>query len=285
MSKLNKTLDSIALRDQIRRDNIEAEKLNVRKNVNKEEKLLQLDALNKKVDTITNNAELKSLEEKIVEFEQFFIGGELYPVKKKIESLKLKFKDEEVKAKNSRKKFAFKVGKKPEKASNSGKLAENTAEITKNEVPSVTLLLSTSKQEIISSAGEFSFEDECTEILVQNLHGKPNLPSIVSIPTPVSTIHIESCSNFTINCKVNTSIFVNNVKNAEMYVTCQQLRMHKSENTTIHIDCKSRSIIEDSNKIVFTKYCDETKEENYKNVDDFNWLSKVEKSPNFSFLC
>ena len=99
-----------------------------------------------------------------------------------------------------------------------------------------------------------------------------------------STLHVKKVTGTVIKAQVGTSIFIDELKDCEIHVKCQQLRMHTSEKCRIHLDCSTRAIIEDSQEIVFSPLLPGiTQVDNWQNVDDFNWLSKVEQSPNFSF--
>jgi len=114
-----------------------------------------------------------------------------------------------------------------------------------------------------------------------------------------STVHL---SNLT-GCKlylgpVQTSIFLDACVESEFHIACQQLRAHNSTNCKIYIHVTSRSIIEDCTGMQFAPYdftydgIDEDYKvstlsrdvNNWKSVDDFNWLASNEQSPNWSLM-
>jgi len=114
-----------------------------------------------------------------------------------------------------------------------------------------------------------------------------------------STVHLNNISR----CKlylgpVQTSIFMDKCVDSEFHIACQQLRAHNSTNCRIYIHVTSRSIIEDCTGMQFAPYdftysgIDEdyklstlSKEiNNWKSVDDFNWLASNEQSPNWNIM-
>lgn len=114
-----------------------------------------------------------------------------------------------------------------------------------------------------------------------------------------NTLHMVSLVQCTIlTGPVTTSVLVDNCRDCEFAFACQQLRLHSSTNCTIYLHITSRTIIEDSTKIYVAPYNwtyeDQmnhfklaglnTKINNWNQIDDFNWLSKEESSPNWSIL-
>ena len=85
------------------------------------------------------------------------------------------------------------------------------------------------------------------------------------------------------NRKTRNSFFLTDITNSRISIECQQLRMHTSSDLKLKMKCSTRAIIEDSKNIVFTRLEKDQAEDTWKNVDDFNWLSKETSSPNFSF--
>jgi len=104
------------------------------------------------------------------------------------------------------------------------------------------------------------------------------------------------------NCRINTgvvrgSIFIDGVKDCQLQLIAQQIRIHNSVNTTFLTYVTSDIIIEHCDKLVFGKYnyyypnlqqdligsSFQEKQNNWKIVKDFNWL-KAEASPNFNII-
>ena len=126
---------------------------------------------------------------------------------------------------------------------------------------------------------------------------------ITGTPASVHMINIRNCQ---IVCgPVNTSVMVEDCKDSVLAMTCQQMRIHSTFETTIYIHVGAKAIIEDSKQLYFAPFtpeqCDNANFEeislayrestlykdtrnNWEDVDDFNWLSKSVHSPNWSTL-
>ncbi len=114
---------------------------------------------------------------------------------------------------------------------------------------------------------------------------------------------------------VSSSVFVDDCKDCVFVVACQQLRIHTTTHCTFYVHVTSRSIIEDCSLITFAPYSwtyPELNEQfkvrptiiicaynvnqsmqisgldqsvnNWRIVDDFNWLATSDPSPNWSIL-
>lgn len=97
---------------------------------------------------------------------------------------------------------------------------------------------------------------------------------------------------------VTTSVFVEDSRDCKFWLACQQLRVHGTEDSVFRVHVSSRTIIEDSKRVQIGEYdwkyegdeADwstsglERDRNNWKAVDDFNWLSVDKPSPNWSVL-
>lgn len=113
-----------------------------------------------------------------------------------------------------------------------------------------------------------------------------------------STVHcskLQNCRIFT--GPVATSIFVEECNECTFVVACQQLRVHNTTDSDFYLHVTSRGIIEDCRGLRFAPYnwsyddirsdfkaADLDRENNWQQIDDFNWLSKDAPSPNWSVL-
>ncbi|XP_014692865.3 tubulin-specific chaperone C [Equus asinus] len=119
------------------------------------------------------------------------------------------------------------------------------------------------------------------------LYGNPN------------TLRLTKARRCTVLCgPVSTSVFLEDCSECVLAVACQQLRVHTTRDTRVFLQVTSRAIVEDCSGIQFAPYTwsypgidehfegsglDRSKN-NWKDVDDFNWLSRDEASPNWSIL-
>lgn len=112
-----------------------------------------------------------------------------------------------------------------------------------------------------------------------------------------STVHLTNVEDSQIFMgPVATSIFLDKCVRSNFHIACQQLRAHNSTQCDIFIHVTSRSIIEDCTAMTFSpydfSYPDIEKDyqtsklsrdiNNWDKVDDFNWLSSNEPSPNWN---
>lgn len=114
-----------------------------------------------------------------------------------------------------------------------------------------------------------------------------------------NTLHMVKLTQCTILIgPVTTSVFVDDCNDSELAFACQQLRLHNSTNCKIYLHVTSRAIIEDCTQIFVAPYNWNYEDQmnhfklagldpkinNWNMIDDFNWLSKETKSPNWSIL-
>lgn len=119
------------------------------------------------------------------------------------------------------------------------------------------------------------------------LHGSP------------STLHLKHIDSCEILCgPVSSSVFVDQCKNSTLAFPCQQLRTHNTTDTQVYLHVTSRAIIEDCRGVGFAPFTWSypTLEEDYvtsgldrernnwKQVDDFNWLAAGTPSPNWTVI-
>ncbi|XP_062499820.1 tubulin-specific chaperone C-like [Corticium candelabrum] len=129
------------------------------------------------------------------------------------------------------------------------------------------------------------------DILLSDLEG-----CTVRIYGTPSTIHIDQLTDCRIFCgPVQTSIFIDRCQNCTLVLACQQLRVHRTHRCHLYIYVSSKAIIEDCSAIGFACYnwvYDSVAEHfktagldpslnNWREVNDFNWLNDVEHSPNW----
>ncbi|XP_020832552.1 tubulin-specific chaperone C [Phascolarctos cinereus] len=119
------------------------------------------------------------------------------------------------------------------------------------------------------------------------LYGNPN------------TLRLTKARGCTVLCgPVSTSVFLDDCVGCVLAVACQQLRTHSTRDTRIFLQVTSRAIVEDCSGVQFAPYSwsypgidqdfegsglDRNKN-NWKDVDDFNWLARGVASPNWSIL-
>ncbi|XP_036621723.1 tubulin-specific chaperone C [Trichosurus vulpecula] len=119
------------------------------------------------------------------------------------------------------------------------------------------------------------------------LYGNPN------------TLRLTQARGCTVLCgPVSTSVFLEDCVGCVLAVACQQLRTHSTRDTRIFLQVTSRAIVEDCSGVQFAPYSwsypgidqdfegsglDRNKN-NWRDVDDFNWLARGVASPNWSVL-
>uniref|UniRef100_A0A672MBP2 Tubulin-specific chaperone C n=1 Tax=Sinocyclocheilus grahami TaxID=75366 RepID=A0A672MBP2_SINGR len=114
-----------------------------------------------------------------------------------------------------------------------------------------------------------------------------------------STVHIKNVHGCEILCgPVSSSVFVDQCTDSTLVFPCQQLRTHNTTATLIYIHVTSRAIIEDCHGVQFAPFTwtypgihDHFKvagldpnRNNWREVDDFNWLAAGTPSPNWSVI-
>lgn len=188
-----------------------------------------------------------------------------------------------------KKKFAFGKKKKAalhtkaqEKASvknETNKFAKYTGDVIYENKSSVTLDIP--KSEIHKK-----------DVLLKNL-----TDCTVNLHSVIGTLHCTNCTNCTFSIgPITGSIFLENCSNSTYHVTCQQARIHATQNATFYFHVSSRPIIEDCKGLRVGRreqfYGDYEKDfseaglgetNKWSDVDDFNWLSK-DHSPNWQLI-
>lgn len=118
-----------------------------------------------------------------------------------------------------------------------------------------------------------------------------SFPRIAATAMPSLTLNNISWS-FLLAPDIRGPAHITGLNNSTVVLSCQQLRMHKSHNVDVYLDCSSRPIIEDCSNIRFSSIpsafaTDLEREVGRKNmfdqVDDFKWL-RAERSPNWRLM-
>ncbi|XP_070846790.1 tubulin-specific chaperone C [Chaetodon trifascialis] len=119
---------------------------------------------------------------------------------------------------------------------------------------------------------------------------------LMGSPSTVHMKHIDSCE---ILCgPVSSSVFIDQCRNSTLALPCQQLRTHNTTDTQVYLHVTSRAIIEDCRGVSFAPFSWSypTLEEdftvsgldrdqnNWSQVDDFNWLTTETPSPNWTVI-
>ncbi|XP_066254007.1 tubulin-specific chaperone C [Euwallacea similis] len=113
-------------------------------------------------------------------------------------------------------------------------------------------------------------------------------------PSTLHLNHLTDCQIF--SGPVSTSIFAENCNNCTLVIACQQLRLHASGNVSIYLHVTSRAIMEDCDDVALAPYnwkyesIDEDfakagldkQVNNWRCIDDFNWLNVERHSPHWS---
>lgn len=145
---------------------------------------------------------------------------------------------------------------------------------------------------IVISGNEINSKD----VLFKNLSGVR-----VKVTGNPSTLHLTNLKDSTVFCgPVSSSIFLEDCANCKFVLACQQLRTHKTTDSTFYLHVTSKAIIEDCTGLGFAPYpLDESNESlmgdfeasgldrgrnNWDDVDDFNWLAADKASPNWSIV-
>ncbi|XP_059387234.1 tubulin-specific chaperone C-like [Carassius carassius] len=114
-----------------------------------------------------------------------------------------------------------------------------------------------------------------------------------------STVHIKNVRGCEIlSGPVSSSVFVDQCTDSTLSFPCQQLRTHNTTATRIYLHVTSRAIIEDCHGVQFAPFAwsypgieDHFKvagldpnRNNWREVDDFNWLAAGTPSPNWTVI-
>ncbi|KAM5163918.1 tubulin-specific chaperone C [Mantella aurantiaca] len=114
-----------------------------------------------------------------------------------------------------------------------------------------------------------------------------------------ATLHMRELSGCRVLCgPVSTSVFVDNCHDCVFALPCQQLRAHSTRDSRFYLHVTSRAIIEDCTHLMFAPFTWSYPEiledyrltgldrsrNNWDQVDDFNWLARGVKSPNWGVI-
>jgi len=113
------------------------------------------------------------------------------------------------------------------------------------------------------------------------------------MPSTLHLNYLKDCQIF--SGPVSTSIFAENCHNCTFIIACQQLRLHASKHINIYLHVTSRAIMEDCFDIAIAPYnwtypninkdfveAGLNKQvNNWRNIDDFNWLNAERHSPHW----
>uniref|UniRef100_A0A1B6L768 C-CAP/cofactor C-like domain-containing protein n=1 Tax=Graphocephala atropunctata TaxID=36148 RepID=A0A1B6L768_9HEMI len=193
-----------------------------------------------------------------------------------------------------RKKFVFKQKTKTVKKTSEGGVKKAPVDVVDAEIKKVfsystiscgffnekDKTLKLGSEEITKKDIELSGLENCTVFL----YGNP------------MTVHISNVSSCKIFCgPVTTSVMMDSCRGCELVVACQQLRIHSTQDSRFYIHVTCKAIIEDSSDVQFAPYnldYDNIQEHfkisglnwsnnKWREIDDFNWLSIDEPSPNW----
>ncbi|XP_037073515.1 tubulin-specific chaperone C-like, partial [Pollicipes pollicipes] len=119
---------------------------------------------------------------------------------------------------------------------------------------------------------------------------------VTGAPATVHLSHLRDCR--LLLGPVATSVFLEDCRGCTLAVACQQLRAHTSADCDIYLHVTSRAVVEHCERLRFAPYSlggEDVRADwattglsadrnSWNDVDDFNWLSKAQRSPNWSIL-
>lgn len=248
------------------------------------------------------NKQVATLNHYIVDFKTFLT---LYDMKKY--QTKLQDLTDEINALESkflpRKKFGF---KKIDKYKGQGdKLGDGTKSLENKEhkegVKDETDFVKGSEQLKEHDIGFYDKKNETLELCNEDVHKKhvsiSNIENcVIQIKGNASTVHMNNVRKSRVCVgPVSNSVFIDNCSDSQLFLACHQLRMHTSENCQVYLYVTSKAIIEHCQNIGFAPNIrvDETllqmsgleRDKNHWDlIDDFNWLSVDEHSPNWFII-
>jgi len=156
----------------------------------------------------------------------------------------------------------------------------------------------------VTKTAAFSL-DNCDDQQLQlnDVHGEVELRNLnrcsVKISGSPATLYMSEVHDCQIVCDpVASSVLIVGFRGSSLQVACQQLRIHKAQNAVFRLHIVSRSIIEDCEDVSFGDLPSDypatdgaweaagilKTKNNYKLVDDFNWLNVQQPSPNWKLL-
>lgn len=198
-----------------------------------------------------------------------------------------------------KKKFGFRNKTKPKLLENNGKdvvdfngkLSDSSAKESVNEEkqsPKIECGFYRRKEEVLCLSDEEIYKKDVSIEKLTNC-----VVYLKGIPSTLHLNHLTNCKIF--SGPVSTSIFAENCYNCTFVIACQQLRLHSSENVDIYLHVTSRAIMEDCSKISVAPYNwvyenigkhfaeagMDLSVNNWRCIDDFNWLNTTKHSPNW----
>ncbi len=140
-------------------------------------------------------------------------------------------------------------------------------------------------------SGEKNFVKREAEINGQDVALIDVKDSIIQIFGNPSVVHMSNIeSSIILIGPITGPAFLNHIRNSKIVISSHQLRIHETHDTDFYIHVGSRAIIENCKNVIFAPYAwsypnlTPFADINWTSVDDFNWLSQGEKSPNWSLL-
>jgi len=184
-----------------------------------------------------------------------------------------------------KKKFAF--GKRPPKSVEKAKVEDKFEPMNKLKVYKDDYgFKNRSNENLKLTEDETSSKDIVLDVLTNC--------KVLILGTP-STVHVSLVSSCKIFACASTSIFVENCKDTIFVCASQQLRVHDTVATDFYIYVTSSAIIENCKQLRFApisldnplikksfemaNFCESNN--NWKIINDFDWLSSYEPSPNW----
>ncbi|XP_051852935.1 tubulin-specific chaperone C [Antechinus flavipes] len=155
-----------------------------------------------------------------------------------------------------------------------------------------------------SGSGFSNLESQTLQMQAEELHQRDILLTgltdcTIRLYGNPNTLRLTKARGCTVLCgPVSTSVFLDDCIGCVLAVACQQLRTHSTRDTRIFLQVTSRAIVEDCSGVQFAPYSwsypgidqdfegsglDRSKN-NWRDVDDFNWLARGVASPNWSIL-
>jgi len=114
-----------------------------------------------------------------------------------------------------------------------------------------------------------------------------------------STLHVTEMRDSTLLVgPTATSVFLEGCSGCLVAVSCQQMRIHSTSDTSVYLHTTARAVIEDCNTMRFAPYTWtypgieqdylstglDRAVNNWRQVGDFNWLATDVPSPHWSLL-
>ena len=195
-----------------------------------------------------------------------------------------------------RKKFGFKSRqKKVENGASEVQKAPVIAQRTQHIIPMPenknAFILKDRKEEVIMLDCDAVFNKDLVILNLNSctltIHGSP------------STLHMTNITNSTVSIgPLKSSIMIHDSTKSKFSLACQQLRIHTTKQCDFYIHVTSRAIMEDSTQLRFAPFsCTyptiendylssglDRNTNNWEIVNDFNWLSSSEVSPNWCLI-